>query len=348
MRQPLFSRLWRHSLPQFTPVDMAYRRTTTRLGVVLVVFLILFDTLGLLFAPINELAALLLPRDAAIAVIDVCDSLEYLLSFILPGILFYVITPRRERVPMQLSPVMPRGTVWLVLIGMMFISMAAIVNAMMVSVIGYGRFSSNVLWESSTMQDYEGVLLFISTAIVPAFCEEFLFRGVICNNLRPYGKTIAVVGSALLFGLMHQNVGQLFYTTVAGIVLGLVYVETRSIWAPILLHMFNNLTSVIYDIVVDRLDVTSSNRILALMDSVTIGLGLVALLVMIIRGERAKAGKSDSISLFGEWREEATQGEVTPAWRVRGFLSPTILVFIALSIWQTLWLLSIALRYLYG
>ena len=332
---------------QPTQVDLAYRRTTNRLGATLLLFLVLFSTIGLVFMPLDELGEALLPSDAAYALEDVLDSVEYLLSFMLPVVLFYLITPKRERLSMQLSPSMPRGTLFLILIGMAIINVAAIVNSWMVSLFDYGTFSSEVLWETSTLQDFEGVLLFISTAIAPAFCEEFLFRGVICNNLRPYGKTVAVLGSALLFGLMHQNVGQMFYATVAGVVLAVIYLESRSIWAPILLHLFNNLSSVVYDILADRLSKTSANRVLALMDAVIIGLGLIALLYGIVRGDRARADRTECSILSGQWSEEASVGVPSAAFRVRYFFSPMMLVFVVLALEQMITLLVYAIRYIY-
>ncbi len=337
-----------HRAPLATEADRAYRKTTNRLGVTLVLFLLLFSYLGIVFVPIEAMAAIHLRPDAAAAVSDVCDSLSYLLSFMLPAILFHLITPKQERIPMMLSPRMPRGTVWLVLIGMLITTCAAIINSAAVSWFGYGSSYSDVIGAPSIIKDYQGVLLFIGTAIVPAFSEEFLFRGVVCNNLRPYGKTVAVIGSAVLFGLMHHNVGQLFYTTIAGVVLAVVYLETRSIWPSVLIHLFNNLSSVVYDIVGDRLEIVSGNRVLALMDATTMALGLVALLVMVVLAERFGHGKASMALLRGRWDEEiSTAGAVTPARRVRDFLSPGMLAFCIWSIVETLMLLVIVLAYSY-
>ena len=335
--------------PQPTPVDISYRKMTNRIGIALVAFLLLFDYLGLLFEPLIAWAEATMSDDGAYAVADVCDSIEYLLAFILPGILLYLITPRKERVPLMFSATLPRGSAWLILIGMLVISVSSIVNSWMVSVFEYNSFSGEILWETSTMQDYEGVLLFISTAIVPAFCEEFLFRGMICNQLRPYGKTVAVLGSAVLFGLMHQNVGQLFYTTMAGVVLAILYLETKSIWVPILMHLFNNLTSVIYNIISDRLDLTSTNRLWSTQESLCMGLGLIALLVLIIKGERARARGESRVAIFdGRWNEGAAGQPVSAYYRVRYFFTPMMLLFWSMAIWQLIRLLRYALRYVYG
>jgi hypothetical protein len=159
---------------------------------------------------------------------------------------------------------------------------------------------------------------------------------------------VAVIGSAVLFGLMHQNVGQLFYATVAGVVLAILYLETKSIWAPILLHLYNNLSSVVYNIIADRLDLTTTNRVWGVLEALTTGLGLVALLVLIIKGERARAKGEGSIAVFdGRWSEEAAQVP-SPYYRVRNFFSPMMTLFFALAMWQMGRLLVLGLRYAYG
>ncbi len=332
-----------------TEAERSYAATMMRIGIALLVFLFLFDTLWSISDVIADIFGVFLTEDGSAALADVLDSLAYLVSFMLPGLIFILITPRHERVPMLLTPTVSRGAGWLVLLGIAIISAMASINAKIVGVFGYGTYSSNVIWATSTIADYEGVLLFISTAIVPAFSEEFLFRGVICNSLRPYGKTVAILGSSVLFGLMHQNVGQLFYATMAGVVLAVAYLETKSIWTSVFIHMFNNLSSVVTDIVADRLDVTGTNRVLASIDAIIFGLGMLALLVLIRRGERAGAkGKSSDNLPGGRWDEETFSQSEIPADRLaRKFFSPTVLLFTVISVYQTLKLLYYALRYVY-
>ena len=61
---------------QPTGVDLAYRRTTNRIGATLLLFLILFDTLGLVFLPAVSLGEALLPTDAAYALEDVLETVD--------------------------------------------------------------------------------------------------------------------------------------------------------------------------------------------------------------------------------------------------------------------------------
>lgn len=55
-----------------------------------------------------------------------------------------------------------------------------------------------------------------------------------------FSPAMAVLMSALLFGLMHGNVDQLFFAFLLGIVLAVVVLVTDSIWASAFIHFFNN------------------------------------------------------------------------------------------------------------
>ena len=88
------------------------------------------------------------------------------------------------------------------------------------------------------MQFFKAVVFFI----LVAFIEEMLFRGYILRNLMlSMNKYIALLGSSLVFALMHAfnpNVSMLalFNIFLAGILLGLSYVHTKNLWFPIALH----------------------------------------------------------------------------------------------------------------
>lgn len=83
-------------------------------------------------------------------------------------------------------------------------------------------------------------LAIVFVAIVPAICEELLFRGVVLNGLRNKGKWVAILISALIFALMHNNVEQLPYTFALGLVLGYVAYESGTVLPGMLLHTMNN------------------------------------------------------------------------------------------------------------
>lgn len=86
----------------------------------------------------------------------------------------------------------------------------------------------------------------LQVCILAPFIEEVLMRGFLLNALSlKYGKLISLFVSAILFALLHFNMVQTFSALVCGIVLGLLYLHTRSILCCILTHMVYNVISYI-------------------------------------------------------------------------------------------------------
>ena len=77
--------------------------------------------------------------------------------------------------------------------------------------------------------------------LVPAFGEEFFFRGVLQKLFqRSIGVRGAVLASAACFALAHQQPLSFIPLLFMGILLGYTKYWTGSLWAPILLHSINN------------------------------------------------------------------------------------------------------------
>ena len=76
-----------------------------------------------------------------------------------------------------------------------------------------------------------------------AVSEELLFRGVILTGFRPLGRGGAILLSALLFTVMHGLLLPNYF--VAGIVLGLAAMATRSILIPISIHLVHNVAALL-------------------------------------------------------------------------------------------------------
>ncbi len=82
--------------------------------------------------------------------------------------------------------------------------------------------------------------------VVPAIAEELLFRGIIFGGLREkFSATTSVLLCGLLFALLHQNITQFIYPFILGCVLSLVMEKTGNIIYPMLIHMFNNFTTIV-------------------------------------------------------------------------------------------------------
>ncbi len=81
------------------------------------------------------------------------------------------------------------------------------------------------------------------TAVVTApILEELLCRGLILETLhRRWGRVVSIFGSAIFFGLLHFDLSTMIVAVVAGIIFGMLYLRTSSIFTTIIIHSLNNL-----------------------------------------------------------------------------------------------------------
>ncbi len=87
----------------------------------------------------------------------------------------------------------------------------------------------------------------VTTAILPAFCEEFLHRGMVLQGTKHMGFVKAITLSSILFGLIHLNIVQVFYATLLGFAMGYIAVISKNIWPAIIVHFTNNFMSITND-----------------------------------------------------------------------------------------------------
>lgn len=90
------------------------------------------------------------------------------------------------------------------------------------------------------------VISLLQVCVLAPFIEEILMRGFLLGGLSVnYGKLTALFVSAFLFALLHFNMVQTLSAFICGIVLGMLYLHTGSIFCCILAHMGYNLISYI-------------------------------------------------------------------------------------------------------
>ncbi len=70
--------------------------------------------------------------------------------------------------------------------------------------------------------------------------EELFFRGTILRSMEAGGELAAALLCGILFGLWHTNFDQTIYTGVMGFCAAVLYLRTRTLIAPFLLHFFMN------------------------------------------------------------------------------------------------------------
>lgn len=95
--------------------------------------------------------------------------------------------------------------------------------------------------------------------ILAPLLEEYLCRKVIIDRTRRYGEKVAVVFSAMVFGLLHQNFFQFFYAFALGLVFAYVYIRTGRLRYSVLLHgLINFMGGVLAPLLLSMVENTGS------------------------------------------------------------------------------------------
>lgn len=95
--------------------------------------------------------------------------------------------------------------------------------------------------QAELMLDGSLTAILIAFALVPAVCEEILFRGFLLGGLKDRARPVAVaIVVGLAFGLFHIYAEKIPLTAVLGVVLSLVCLYSGSIFPAMLIHTANN------------------------------------------------------------------------------------------------------------
>ncbi len=334
--------------------ELHYKKTLSAIGITMLVFLALINVVGVVVALLQTILQLVpISRVAAEVIYQLVYGAGYLSAFMLPVLVLKGILKRSpySYLPMKTDLRLTPLLVPIIVGGISLIWSLSYINSWLVQIFQYSAFSESVLWGSSTepIKDYQIVLTFIVLAVVPAFCEEFLFRGAILTNCLPFGRTNAILISATLFALMHQNAEQILYTFGAGILLGLIYERTGSIWPGTFLHLVNNFTSVVFSVFSDKLGGRHQELVWIILECLLCAVGMVCLVIVTIKWTPKKREMRDGVfekSLPVD--DSYATSPVTTKQAIRHFFNPAMIVFLVFCLLQILSLILMALLYANG
>ncbi len=269
-----------------------------------------------------------------VALSAVIDTLSYLSYFILPALLYYAISQNKTTEPIRFKIRLSKYLPLMILSGIAIIQIAGIINGYFDQFFG---LEMPVEDTTSYVTNTELVIMYMTISFAPAFAEEIMFRGVVYSNLRTFGKTFAVLASALTFALMHQNPSQFFYTMVAGIVMALIYEATSSIWGGVILHLFNNLYAILQSAIIYRYSETTATIILTLAQLSLIILGVISTIILMMVTKKNEAEKNIAPKgIFGDHADHHVGimlEEISFKTAMKAmFTTPGMLVYIILTL----------------
>ena len=311
-------------LTPVAPPYAQYRKNVSRMGWSMLLFIGVFYVSNSISATVEmlvDLATSATMSGVLTALYGVLSSVCYMAPFFVAGLFYYRLSRHEPVQRVSFEVKLPREFPLWIFAGMACLTAAAYINSWFCSAIGYTIPEELLLAES--YDDPAAVILYMTVALAPAFAEEFLFRGVFYTNLRPFGRTQAVILSSLLFALMHQNIGQLFYTFVGGIAMALMYEKTGSIWCSVFFHMFNNEMSVIYELLYYREGGEAMGVYITLLEAVLFLIGVVSMVILVVFHRKDRATSRAM---------ERYDASIPSSLAVRGALCPGMVVFTAVTV----------------
>jgi uncharacterized protein len=106
----------------------------------------------------------------------------------------------------------------------------------------------------------EVLLVIIAISVVPAICEEVMFRGYIQRSFGfKFKPHIAAIITAVFFALYHFNPYGLIPLAIIGFYLGFAAYTSQSLVIPIIIHFLNNFFAVMLYFIIGDEDLLKSN-----------------------------------------------------------------------------------------
>lgn len=165
-----------------------------------------------------------------------------LLIFLAPAILYAKLRGEKfiKRLRLRL---MRREHIWFTACMLMVM----ITGSLLVSILtgGISSLSGSFTLYSTFTAQFDGsfwkvLYAILAYALLPAFGEELIFRGILCTEYERFGVPVAVTFSALLFAMVHFSFPLFPVYAFLGALLALTLYATQSILPVMLLHLFYN------------------------------------------------------------------------------------------------------------
>ncbi|MDO5759875.1 MAG: CPBP family intramembrane metalloprotease, partial [Bacteroidota bacterium] len=102
--------------------------------------------------------------------------------------------------------------------------------------------------------------IIIGVAILPAVFEEWFFRGILQKELVKifHNNYISIIVTAAIFSLIHLDMSNFLARFVLGLLLGLLFFYSKSLWVNIFVHFLNNFMAILSILLASKEDLASN------------------------------------------------------------------------------------------
>lgn len=134
------------------------------------------------------------------------------------------------------------------------------------------------------------LLTVLAVCVLPAFAEEFFFRGILTRSLSGAGRLTASLICGAYFSLFHMNPAQTPYQFVTGFCFCLLALDSGSVFPTVLAHFLNNFIIVTISYAFPSFGGFTG---VALIASVVFGLICLAAFLFLTLKDKVREGKSE-------------------------------------------------------
>ena len=218
------------------------RGSATRIGLLMLMYIVIMQALGMCVSMIAAGLGFTESDTALTAVNTIIYVLIYPVSFSV--LLMTANVGERHTVRTYFSkPQCSGGYIfkWCVLaIGLTYLASVLfnLLTALFTAITGIEIYSVGSAETFTSVFDM--VSQFVILCGFAPFFEELFFRGALLSHHAKYGGWHAVLVTAMMFGLFHQNIQQFVYTAVGGIFMALVVMKTGSVISSMIIHAVLN------------------------------------------------------------------------------------------------------------
>lgn len=166
-----------------------------------------------------------------------------MMIFLIPAAVWCRFSGERYIRSLRIRPIKPNSIMIILASAVLLIS-----GGVLVSLIfgGLESLSENFSLYDTFISKDDGtapvkLYLILAYAALPAVCEEFVYRAILCHEYERGGVIRAVLISSLFFGLLHFDLRNLPVYLFAGIILALTMYATRSVFGAVIAHFLYNL-----------------------------------------------------------------------------------------------------------
>ena len=164
--------------------------------------------------------------------------------FAIPGIIFTRLAGSREEKLIKIS-FLKKNSVMILLLASLILITGGILYGFLASGSDFGADLTFELYDVFTAKYADSVgevmYLILAYALIPAFFEEFTFRGIICAKYDGISPLYSVLMSSVFFGFIHLDLSMLAFYIFAGFILSIVLYAVESVFITIAVHFIYNM-----------------------------------------------------------------------------------------------------------